>query len=230
MPRKSVSKGKCAYCNHLFSLKALELHLMEHLTNMESSSPENKSRDYNYILVEHYDMFLHLLVKSEAKMEVIDKFLRDIWLECCNHMSEFTNPDFKISMSHIVQEIFYPQAKIEYKYDFGTTTHLTLQQLKNYKLSLHENIVLLSRNEPNKILCTKCKVEEAVNICIICNMEHEALFCEKCSEEHAKECEDFAEYACAPVVNSPRMGVCGYEGGQIDVERDRNLKKSKSNK
>jgi hypothetical protein len=23
-----------------------------------------------------------------------------------------------------------------------------------------------------------------------------------------------------PIVNSPRMGVCGYEGGTIDKERD----------
>jgi len=23
-----------------------------------------------------------------------------------------------------------------------------------------------------------------------------------------------------PIVNSPRMGVCGYEGGVIDIERD----------
>jgi hypothetical protein len=26
-----------------------------------------------------------------------------------------------------------------------------------------------------------------------------------------------------PVVNSPRMGECGYEGGTIDIERDRPL-------
>ena len=28
------------------------------------------------------------------------------------------------------------------------------------------------------------------------------------------------EYASMPVVNSPRMGVCAYEGGIIDKERD----------
>jgi hypothetical protein len=47
-----------------------------------------------------------------------------------------------------------------------------------------------------------------------------AEFCDKCAEKHAKKCEDFADYASMPVVNSPRMGVCGYEGGSIDTERD----------
>jgi hypothetical protein len=47
------------------------------------------------------------------------------------------------------------------------------------------------------------------------------MFCEKCAKKHAKECEDFADgYAVMPVVNSPRMGVCAYEGGCIDTERD----------
>ncbi len=34
------------------------------------------------------------------------------------------------------------------------------------------------------------------------------------------ECEDFSEEMRLPVVNSPRMGICGYEGGMIDKERD----------
>jgi hypothetical protein len=47
------------------------------------------------------------------------------------------------------------------------------------------------------------------------------MFCEKCAKKHAKECEDFADgYTVMPVVNSPRMGVCAYEGGCIDTERD----------
>ena len=39
-------------------------------------------------------------------------------------------------------------------------------------------------------------------------------------EELKSECSDFDDYASMPVVNSPRMGVCGYEGGSIDLERD----------
>ncbi|HDR51364.1 MAG TPA: hypothetical protein ENN90_07050 [Mariniphaga anaerophila] len=55
--------------------------------------------------------------------------------------------------------------------------------------------------------------------------EKDAFFCETCSEKHAEECEDFADYAEMPVVNSPRMGECGYDGGTIDLERDGPFKK-----
>jgi hypothetical protein len=50
--------------------------------------------------------------------------------------------------------------------------------------------------------------------------DEDASFCNECAKKHAKKCDDFAEYAAMPVVNSPRMGVCGYEGGRIDTERD----------
>ena len=50
--------------------------------------------------------------------------------------------------------------------------------------------------------------------------EGTGFFCDDCAEKHTKECEDFADYAEMPVVNSPRMGECAYDGGTIDTERD----------
>ena len=44
-------------------------------------------------------------------------------------------------------------------------------------------------------------------------------YCEKCKKKPEKTCED-ADYSMMSVVNSPRMGECGYEGGSIDTERD----------
>ena len=41
-----------------------------------------------------------------------------------------------------------------------------------------------------------------------------------CSVKHAETCEDFDDYAKMPVVNSLRIGECGYLGGVIDMERD----------
>lgn len=47
----------------------------------------------------------------------------------------------------------------------------------------------------------------------------------KSEEKHTEECEDFNDYAQMPVVNSPRMGECGYDGGTIDLERDKPYRK-----
>jgi len=65
-------------------------------------------------------------------------------------------------------------------------------------------------------MCSICRKVPATQVCAI----DAHVFCDKCAKKHAKKCVDFAEHASMKVVNSPRMGVCGYEGGGIDKERD----------
>lgn len=220
MTEELKSEGKCLYCGKMFSQRGISKHLATHLAQMEKESDGNKV-NYVHVEVEAFEMFLHLLVRGDAKMKVIDNFLRKIWLECCGHLSAFGHKNFKVKMSHKVEDVFQPRIKIYHDYDFGTTTRVFLKARKHYKLNLKEKIILLSRNEPLKIMCSSCKKEPAVNLCTVCWYEKDAFFCEACSEKHAEECEDFADYAQMPVVNSPRMGQCGYEGGVIDLERDK---------
>ena len=128
--------------------------------------------------------------------------------------------DGEIPMSRKVKNVFYPDLKLEYEYDFGSSTYLTITIIDQFPFKADKNIVLLSRNEPLKLLCHICKKEPATQICNAHDWDEDSLFCPKCAEKHAKECEDFEDYAAMPIVNSPRMGVCAYEGGTIDVERD----------
>ena len=132
-------------------------------------------------------------------------------------MSGFGSKDFKVSTTHLVMDVFETKVKIHHDYDYGSTTRVFLKGIKNYKLNLKQDVVLLSRNEPLKLICAKCKEHPAANICTVCDWD---FFCESCSTKHEKECDDFEDYAKMPVVNSPRMGVCGYTGGHIDTERD----------
>ena len=219
MTQELKSEGKCLFCGKMFSKRGIGKHLATHLAQMQKESDENKI-NYVHVEVEAFVMFLHLLVKGDAQMKVIDKFLRDIWLECCGHLSAFGHKNFKIAMSRRVEDVFQPRIKIYHDYDFGTTTRVFLKAYKHYQLNLKEKIILLSRNEPLKIMCSMCKKKPAVNICTACWYEKEAFFCEACSEKHAEVCEDFNDYAQMPVVNSPRMGECNYTGGTIDLERD----------
>lgn len=111
--------------------------------------------------------------------------------------------------------------KLQYQYDFGSTTELQVTVVNEYPVKADQAIVLLSRNEPLKLLCEKCGNVPAILICSVCCVyKDEGMFCAKCAKKHAKSCEDFDDYAAMPVVNSPRMGVCGYDGGRIDIERD----------
>jgi hypothetical protein len=224
MTEELKSEGKCLYCGKMFSQKEIGTHLAKHLAQMEKDSKGNIV-NYVHVEVEAGEIFLHILVKGEAQMKVIDKFLRNVWLECCGHLSAFGHKNFKVKMSHTVEDVFQPRIKIYHDYDFGTTTRIFLKSRRHYKLNLKEKIFLLSRNEPLKIMCSSCKKEPAVNLCTVCWYEKDAFFCETCSGKHAEECEDFDDYAQLPVVNSPRMGDCGYEGGVIDLERDKPFRK-----
>ncbi len=220
MDQELKSEGKCFYCDGYFSQAEIGKHVAKHLVQMEKGDAGKNHSNYVHIEVEANEMFLHLLVKGNSPMKTIDIFLRKIWLECCGHMSEFEHKNFKISMEHRVEEVFQPRVKIFHDYDFGTTTRVFLKARKHYQLNLKEKIMLLSRNEPLKLMCVSCKTEPAINICTVCCYQEMAFFCEKCSKKHAETCEDFADYASTPIVNSPRMGECGYTGGTIDIERD----------
>ncbi len=214
------SEGECLYCKQIFSQKEIGKHLAKHLLEMDKKDAGKVAKPYFHIEVEAGEMFLHLLVKGDSKMEKIDSFLRNIWLECCGHMSEFGHKSFEVKMKQKVADVFESRVKIFHDYDFGTTTRVFLKGLKSYNLNLKEGLILMSRNEPLKIMCSSCKKEPAVNMCSTCCWEKDSFFCEACSEKHEEVCEDFADYSSMPVVNSPRMGECGYTGGSIDVERD----------
>ena len=120
-----------------------------------------------------------------------------------------------------IEKVFFPKLEINYEYDFGSTTSLKIKILNSYKLDMdNQDIILLSRNEPLKIMCDKCGKYPAVNLCTECNWQEPSFICEKCSIKHAKKCDDFKDYARLPIVNSPRVGVCAYDGGVIDKKRD----------
>jgi hypothetical protein len=219
MQDKIKSEGKCLFCGKMFAKAGINRHLAIHLNEMIETGKPGQS----FLVKVETDKrwgstpyFLSLWIDGETTMKTIDKFLRDIWLECCGHLSKFDG----VGMAKKAGDIFAKGMQLDYEYDFGSSTLLTLTVVEEYPIKADKKIVLLSRNEPLEIMCSICKKVPATQICTVCMYDGEAIFCDKCAEKHAKKCEDFADYASMPVVNSPRMGVCAYEGGTIDSERD----------
>ncbi len=239
---KLVSEGKCSFCGKTYKQQGIAKHLLVHLEK-EVAGYNSKKRGLSYLIKAYADeMFLMLWVDGQTTYEEIDDFLRSIWLECCGHMSNFVDPkqktnragsiDFnlfsiddyvvpgEIRKDTPVYKTYSKNKRIQYDYDFGSTTRLDVVLIEQIEIPAPESIVLLSRNEPLKIMCHNCGKKPAVKICSIHLWDDNAFFCEDCVKIHEKECEDFADYASLPVVNSPRMGICAYEGGEIDLERD----------
>lgn len=260
MQEKVKSEGKCPFCGKVFAKAGINRHLTVHLKEKETTGKSGKSF---LVKVEtnkkwgYSPYFLSLWVDGGAKMDDVDTFLRQIWLECCGHMSAFRNPKMarhgggmfdmmdayeylekgniskyekmmeeiagEVAMSKKAKDVLHKGLVLEYEYDFGSSTELSITVMDEYSVKADKKIVLLSRNEPLKIMCSNCKKVPATQICTVCMYEEDAEFCDKCAKKHAKKCEDFADYASLPVVNSPRIGVCAYDGGTIDVERDRSV-------
>jgi hypothetical protein len=135
----------------------------------------------------------------------------------------YEKPDNEVPIAFKVSKVFEKGKKLDYQYDFGSTTYLAIEVKEEFAMPAQNSIVLLSRNEPLKIMCCDCGTSPATAICATHIHLPEGkgyFFCEKCAKKHGKKCEDFADYARLEVVNSPRMGVCAYEGGAVDTERD----------
>lgn len=69
------------------------------------------------------------------------------------------------------------------------------------------DVRVVARNEPLDLLCQACESPATV-VCQLCVGAEGGLFC----GAHAKRHRHAKDEAYLPVVNSPRMGVCGYNG------------------
>jgi len=213
------SEGSCPYCEKTMAKRGISRHLDTHLKKM---SPTAGKLAY-HLRIEGGPYFLNVLMNSTSSLTILDSFLRKIWLDCCGHLSRFSLGNVRrggeIGKSRKANAVFGQGVKLSYVYDFGSSTELKIQTLGAFALPV-KGIQLLSRNEPLELLCHRCKKEGATNVCSVHWGDAGGwFFCETCSEKHEAVCEDAEDY-WLPIVNSPRMGECGYDGGTIDTERD----------
>ena len=182
--------------------------------------------------------FLHLRVEGHksrrhwidvaadpsATLRHLDQFLRRLWLECCGHLSAFhaegvqytssidrTWPlggpperSQRASVGHVFTSI---RQRVRYEYDFGSTTALTISVAGARPVTAAgPRVRLLARNEPPVWPCAIC-AQPATLICAYCRYDDEPFVCDAHAGAHA-----CGEEGLLPVVNSPRMGTCGYTG------------------
>lgn len=220
------SVGTCYLCKETFKKAAMTRHLAKcagpAVPPAGAAEGETRPGPSFHLLVEgRYATayWMHLAVPAEATLAKLDRFLRDIWLECCGHMSAFTIGGNRYSPSPMTEygekrmtvrldRVLEAGLKFSYEYDYGSTTELQLKVI-----GLRErgkpggNVQLLARNEAPEVMCQGCKQKLATQICVECDCRGEGWLCEACAGEH--EC---GEEMMLPVVNSPRAGVCGYCG------------------
>lgn len=211
--RKIKTKGICAYCKT--EIPKNSSSILNHLSKCEyfRESKDNKRTNYFILLLEgKYNPEYWIVIKAKPyiSMKKIDKFLKDIWVECCGHLSEFHDGNSNIAMTRKINQVFEKGCKIDYIYDFGSSTELSLALIGELEYSAGKDIQILFRNKEIEFQCSYCD-NKAVAICPFCIYGEEGLLCDSCIENH--QCvQDEGEDVLLPIVNSPRLGECGYIG------------------
>lgn len=158
-------------------------------------------------------------------------------MECCGHLSAFTIHGTQYescpvtdgfwgepskNMNFRLKDVVDVGDSISYEYDFGSTTELMLSIHSRREGEKKNNeIIILSRNNPPKILCSNCEQNEAKWVDPEGYYEDLPFWCDKCLDEENRdeEEESYELQFLLPICNSPRMGICGYEGSDSYPER-----------
>ncbi|HDQ06361.1 MAG TPA: hypothetical protein ENN36_06550 [Candidatus Bathyarchaeota archaeon] len=226
--RRITSTGKCCFCGGTFSKRTMGRHLnsCKQRKHLMEKMANGKTRILHLAVQGRYEpgYWMHLEVVADAKLKALDSFLRDVWLECCGHLSAFTIDDVRYnsdldkdalfyssfkekSMNYKIGSVLRADMKFIHEYDFGTTTELALRVVSERTgKPVSKPIHIMARNDPPKIACMVCG-KDATQVCAQCIWDGKGWLCDKCASDH--EC---GEEMFLPVVNSPRVGMCGYEG------------------
>lgn len=221
------SKGVCRSCNKSYTGSGMTRHLQ---ACAERKKLQNKGNDNIFLIKAGNPPFwVYFELSDSSTLYGIDGFLRTLWLECCGHLSAFTI-DSEPYMSHPedmdldeedmdsdeegmgmpLKKVLKPGMEFSHEYDFGTTTYLDLKCISERKGKLKKKIEILARNDMPEIPCGECG-KPAQLICMECIWQGTGFLCESCAKKHGCDEDMFL-----PVVNSPRMGECGYTGPAED--------------
>ncbi len=233
------SRGVCQLCGETFTKSGMSNHLKacRKRTGDDAGHSLAATHLLHLVVQDRYisDYWLHLEIPCTATLGMLDSYLRDIWLECCGHLSEFFFDEtryisydeddgvvfgaFGMPPSASMFETTFLNvlpvgATFRYSYDFGSTTELEGRVVAERvgRPQANTPVRLLARNLPPQIPCSECG-EPSAWICPYCMWEGKGFYCQSCGEDH--DCEWGSWEELMPVVNSPRTGVCAYVGGPL---------------
>ena len=249
MPR-TTSGGTCKLCRKSYRKSGMTRHLQSCVTQTGlPQMPRRRPVKNIHLLVEDAhrpEYWIHLAMPASAALAELDQYLRDVWLECCLHLScfriagvDYLCPEYFLSlydaedaggndplagmaqmlallrekeereMNVPLARIAPPGTRFRYEYDFGTTTELILRSVAEVD-GPADAITPLARNDAPAIDCSICGAPATW----ISPSEHDwiamtAGLCDACAPT--------TEYRL-PLVNSPRCGVCAYDGTPMWID------------
>ena len=231
------TKGFCKYCGKECTKSGMLRHFSackERKARLEEKSKTGKKQQgYFQLLISgkyRKEYWLIIEANENVTLKELDNFIRKIWVECCEHLSAFEingvqyesypNPDRfwgppVKNMNYRLRDVVRTGDIINYEYDFGSTTELELK-VHDYRIGrdTKDQITILSRNNPIRFVCDQCGKNEAKWVDPDGFYDGMPFWCDECWDEERMD-DDY----CLLISNSPRMGVCGYEGSTAYPEQ-----------
>ena len=221
MARTKQSRGTCAYCGTVAAIGGMLKHLAT--CSKRQAALENAERRkgdpetlYHLRVRDAFrgEYWLDLEMSGSRTLRHLDHYLREIWLECCGHLSQFSVGGWRgdeLPMSRKIDEVFRYGTELTHIYDFGTSseTLIKVAATRVGKPTARHPVALMARNLMPEHKCVECE-GPAVWLCIECLIEEDewGVLC----DEHAKTHPHHAYGEPVELVNSPRIGMCGYTG------------------
>jgi hypothetical protein len=221
MARRQQSRGTCIFCGREMTKGGLSRHFQSCAARQEAidtaAQKSGAAETLYHLLVQDAwggNYWLHLEMKGSAKLQDLDRYLRAIWLECCGHLSRFSVGGWRgdeIAKARRIDRAFESGPELTHIYDFGTSSETLIKAVgtrQGMPLSKHP-IYLMARNEAPAMQCMECN-QPATWLCLECVYEFErsGQLCDAHAEAHPHD----AYGEPMPLVNSPRVGMCGYSG------------------
>lgn len=222
MHKSPQPKGTCSYCGDEVIGSAMLGHLKAcagRKAAIEAAEKKEAKTEQLYHLrvadADRPEFWLDLEMRGSATLEDLDHYLRAIWLECCGHMSKFETGGAwsgnEISKRRKIKTVFDHDVEVTHLYDFGTTSETIIKPVgkREGKPASKRPIALMARNNMPDYKCMECG-KPAEYLCMECQIENDksGTLCEKHAQDHPHD--EYGEPM--PLVNSPRLGMCGYEG------------------
>ena len=221
MPQQKQSKGICAYCGKELAKGGITKHLsscpQRQTAIAKAEQKKGTSETLFHLRVQDAyakEFWLDLEMRGSKSLRDLDTYLRGIWLECCGHMSEFLGSgglERQIGKQRKIGDVMPYSPTLTHIYDFGTSSETIVKcvGVREGKPTTSRAIALLARNLPPIYECLECG-QSATHLCMECMIEDQTsgMLCDQHTQNHPHE--NYGDPI--PLVNSPRLGMCGYTG------------------
>jgi len=133
---REISKGICSFCNGEIEKAKMTQHLRyckqraaEIAAGEASSAKSQKTKLFHIVVEGRYNpqYWMHLEMPASDSLWDLDSFLRDIWLECCGHLSGFKIGDTEYSSEP--EDLLYFGSEEEIAEDDSEEEEETIEEL-----------------------------------------------------------------------------------------------------